>query len=91
MRSEEEALFVRPINGNTRSQDEWREVDAATAEAAVQKVCEFPVVEAIKRLNICAEARAGSKAGMGRFYRSTSPRHAHSAPGEPVRFAAKGR
>jgi hypothetical protein len=50
-------FFVRTIDGNTISQGEWQEVEAVTAEAAVQKVCEFPVVEATRRLNICAEAR----------------------------------
>jgi hypothetical protein len=84
-------FFVRTINGNTISQGEWQEVEADTAEEAAQKVCEFPVVEAIKRLSICAEVRAGSKAGMGRFYRSSSPGRARSAPGAPARFAAKGR
>jgi hypothetical protein len=84
-------FFVRPIDGNTISQGEWQEVDAATAEAAVQKVCKFPVVEAIRRLNICAEARTGSMAGMGRFYRSSSPGRPRSAPGDLVSFAAKGR
>jgi hypothetical protein len=62
-------FFVRTIDGNTISQGEWQEVEAATAEAAAQKVCEFPVVEATRRLQVCAEVRAGSKAAMGRFYR----------------------
>jgi hypothetical protein len=44
-------------------------VDAATAQAAAQKVSEFRVVEAIRRLKVCAEVRAGSKAAMGQFYR----------------------
>lgn len=34
-------FFVRLTDGNVRSQGEWQEVDAATAEAAVQKVREF--------------------------------------------------
>ena len=64
-------FLVRTLDEKTGRQSDWQEVQAATAQAAVQKVCKFPVAEAVRRLNVCAEARAGSKAAIGRFYRRT--------------------
>jgi len=62
-------FFVRTISGNAAPRGEWQEVEAGTAAAAVRTVCGYPVVEAIRRLQVCAEVRTGSKAAMGRFYR----------------------
>jgi len=64
-------FFVRIMRPNEPGKvaGEWQEIQAETASAAVEKVCGFPVVEGAKLANLCAEARAGSKAGMGRMYR----------------------
>jgi len=63
-------FFVRIMRPNERKvAGEWQEIEADTASAAVEQVCGFPVVEGAKLANLCAEARAGSKAGMGKMYR----------------------
>ena len=63
-------FFVRTMRPNERRvAGEWQEIQAETASAAGEQVCGFPVVEGGKLANVCAEARAGSKAGMGRMYR----------------------
>jgi hypothetical protein len=63
-------FFVRIMQPNERKiAGEWQEIQADTASAAVEQVCGFSVVEGAKLTNLCAEARTGSKAGMGRMYR----------------------
>ncbi len=64
-------FFVRIMRPNEpgRVADEWQEIEAATENAAVERVCGFPVAEGANPAHLCAEARAGTKASPGRMYR----------------------
>jgi len=64
-------FFVRTIAPDIGITGSWQEIDANTATEAVKAVCGYPVAEGTSRgprKGICAEARAGSKAGLGKFF-----------------------
>lgn len=64
-------FFVRLIDptNTPNAIGEWREVEADNEEAAVESLTGYSVAEGAKPADACAEARAGTKAGLGRIYR----------------------
>jgi hypothetical protein len=62
-------FFVRTIAPDSGVVGDWQEVEADTAVEAVEAVCGFPVAEGGNMAAVCAEARAGSRARPGKFYR----------------------
>jgi hypothetical protein len=63
-------FFVRTIAPPDVIGD-WQEIEADTLVEAVKAVCGFPVSEGAgrrARKGVCAEARAGNKARLGKFF-----------------------